>query len=804
MKFLQLTVLVICLFSPFNVFAQEQKYEAGFFVDSMTKGGIFHADLTKAILKDKLNVEATEEVNDIVDGLHTGVNLADYFLGMKSVSSEAIKYYKGASTWGSPFARGFFSNTASYANNISKSADQIISFQKNANNTLAALQKSYFAISELPCVKNGFCGAKANQLKVLEGQIIQIKWQFSQNLTHLNKINNSISGIDAGDWFKQSGRVGKSLKILGVLSIGLDASAATQDVMKGNYSDAAVNAAKWGIHSLQLNPIVGLITTPVEIATNLAVDGYNNSTTTEAHNFYDTIDYFDKYFKDVRIEIDTLFNMELTASQYREKFYDQLLLRYIAALIAFDEYNEVDKTYHKGMFNLLKNTDTPHDDFVAYYIVGLVSDDIETAVSGIKEQISNQLLMYMPISVWQHSPGKFQVNLTDYSLNGSEDISPGSPNDSQNKNQLMNLFINDLKALSESYYKYSEKDYLISNVLKERLSDSAHQFDDFFSSESGIKTWDQDVQRNTRESFKNDKWKLAAWEVWLINHFEKKLLKKKVDDWLKYIQSTLFYSAIKDGPFAMDDIVWADDGYIDFSYYSQNVVHSMELHDLAIFKEGVDLTANKEAFKNKLAGIARIEEGKIVFNHQSALDVPRTNVHYSAIEFLVENGAINLKELDSYPNFLPQDSISQIDALRMLVDLVFKDEISSYTSTETSLEEKYFKFITFQLGDLGTFNFANRHQKFSRAKIAELLAKAVKNQTDGTFLQQNIFNIGANKFILNIDESKGWDVNSTLLKALNISKGDTDGVFNPNNLVTRGEAASLIAKSYQFSNKVGD
>lgn len=592
--------------------------------------------------------------------------------------------------------------------------------------------------------------------------------------------------------FRNADTVGKGLALLGIVSIATDIVFTGQDALNGKWKEAGLNLANGAIHTAELVPIVGIITTPIEITMNFGIDYYDNHTTEVSGEFAEKINFFDERYLDAVNGIDNLFQNDYTAKEYRDKFYQGILHGYINRLIG-------DKYYASSAFSNLKKTQIPNTDFFISILSSteetiLGSSDIKKGKISGYEMVSDYYLMRMPIY--------FSNN--DYSLTELNDIVFFNSN-TWSEDLINKKFIAPLLGWSRE-----SGDTMVSslkNIMKNQKCENI--FKTYFNKKSVGK----DIYNTTIKNCKNNSWKRGATELWLINRFEKKLRIKKYNDWNVYLQRTLWENRLR--KIMTPKIKFDKDNYLNFESYSKVIKNSLEKKDLKFFKNNFDLNTQIKIYNQKWSqirkGVYRLYD-----------DVPFNHTFYNYINTLSKKNLISNVNV----NYRPQDNISQYESLKIIENLLFKNEFEVFfnkiknenknkNKTKDDIEllkrKSRFTFLEKKVTKVSGISFDNENKLITREEIAELIIQVIyKKVKNDIFIPQStedkvIFTY-LDKYKAQIDYKNDWNIFSTGLKAFEISagykEGENKGKYGLSDNISRGEIAKIFIKTFEFIRNV--
>lgn len=191
-----------------------------------------------------------------------------------------------------------------------------------------------------------------------------------------------------------------------------------------------------------------------------------------------------------------------------------------------------------------------------------------------------------------------------------------------------------------------------------------------------------------------------------------------------------------------------------------------------------------EVFKHKLNDLnSNIKEGIEVKNKFK--DV---NEHW-AKSTIVKMSAIGIFNGYEDDTFRPDDSITQVETVALVIRLTKNDKVQNETEVKEDLGDtpEWAKESVQEAVYKGVINL-NRfhsHKQASRIETAVLLAKALNLQPADTT------NMTFKDGILISQEDAGY---ITALYQEGIIKGTPDGKFNPDNPITRAEMATIMER----------
>ena len=748
---------IILIISFLSISNAEVINEAKIFWKSQIDQSVVHS-VKNLLENDPSNdSELNKKITDGLDSIYFSSTLFDYFLTASQVSKEAKKIYK---------ATGFFNrmNTLIKINYNKRQLELISSMKKDAK-AINKIGNELYGISNFKNISS-YHQVKSNALR------LQRSFYYNR-IKRMMKLNNppSFKNILGDIPDTKLGRLGGALALIG---ISIDASSATKNYMNGEGLKGTVDVVKAMVHSLQMNPVVGAITVPLEISVNYGAKRYEIHTDNIHSDFFKTTNLFSNSYYSTKNEINELFkNTSYSAEEFRDKFYDEILFSQLSFLLTTKNYyNGIHST---GYMTRLIKIDKPGDNFFYY-----LHDDFKKANISAKNLTSDILILYMPFNILDES-----ISMSDYSWNLRWGIDDAT---------IRNDYIKDLKKLSQKYFNFSQNDYLISNYIKDELGDIKYEH----TVSSNLVSRYKDLQENIKNSF-SSKWKRCASEIWLIEHFEKKLLKRKLLDWNRYYSLTLFYNAVKGTVFEKSDLKYDSKNYIDLDYYSKEIKTTLEHADIKIFGQGINLDNEIKSYKEKLKHLSSVEKNKLII-HRGDKFVNAKNDNWA--EKYIRNLYKN-KYIQGYSDglFHGNRNITNGEFLKIASRAImkFNDNIDNYTNDTGKALSKYVKFLNakkmnIELLDGKKIN-NNLREDATRGYVAKVIANILKNKNDAQFSKCKKTN------------NEDWDECSEYLKDMCIlhgslkPKSSTVYIYKPNTKIRRDEISKIISNAMVVSRK---
>jgi len=676
--------------------------------DSITNRGVVSTNLKLFGIKEQ------KEINDITESVFFSIKLYDYFKVAPNILREAIHIRK-------------FNNYVNVSDKVldaNKILQKVTGIIKNINLEIESIDK----VRKISYLKSGQYTNAYNKITKKMSSLIVIKTE-AENILRGTNSYSRVLAKEMDDSLniltKYSNIIAKESKVvtsvarranqlmteLGYLAIATDAGFMTKALYDGDGGAFASNFVNGAIHTAQLVPLVGMITTPVELLVNYATDSYDNHTDNIFTDFTNKLNVFDYLYNKATLDIDNLFKNNYTADEFRNKFYNTVLSEYIKNIIANVDFTAVVP------FKDLMEVTIPYTDFVASTIsttenILFNTNDMKSARISSYQMVADYYLMRMPIFF---KDGKIpELNsIVFFTQNTSQGY---GWKDEWTDEFFKKSFINPLIELSKN-------DISIIERLKEFRKENKNCKISF----EGLK---KKIEKNVYDIIINDcknptyYYKVTANEYWLINRFEKKLKHKKYTDLTKYVQMTLLQNRItKRGNSISTNFILDRDGYITLNSYSKSMPNTLEEKDINSLKSKLNLTNELKSYNQKW-DFLRDELGRKTkySKKQDNLGIYLAGFNYddkNRVDKCTTRGSF-FKALGFHmkPRWWSQEAQDYVDnnadkVISIEKALYFLDKASQEYFDKNNNSIAYSKFLINPLGDYKKKKFyKNRYNKF--------------------------------------------------------------------------------------------
>jgi len=335
----------------------------------------------------------------------------------------------------------------------------------------------------------------------------------------------------------------KTLLILSWIGIGTDAYTFYNTCKDKQNTNCFQNGATLAIHSLQLNPLIGLATFPVELTTNYGVEQYNYVVLNRYDSFSNAIGKFDDiYFKIIDL-IDNFLNNNVCSNtgkqdcsykDYENYFFRNILFYYLQLNIGNNNsafYNLYNTQLPKsGFLDILENIDFPKS-----------IKDYTISKKGNVDLLVDTYLIRMPIKMIDNN-----IEFSEDAIGQAEYLTDSNNPDRwgwvKNEN-IMDYYINPLinkkNEINQKYSDYSKSSIIFINYLKDKLKKIKCEKDDFDNIIKKFNNKSNNFGNKIITECNSRQWKKSAAELWLISYFYKKLNSKYNLDVNMYLFSSL-------------------------------------------------------------------------------------------------------------------------------------------------------------------------------------------------------------------------------------------------------------------------
>lgn len=168
--------------------------------------------------------------------------------------------------------------------------------------------------------------------------------------------------------------------------------------------------------------------------------------------------------------------------------------------------------------------------------------------------------------------------------------------------------------------------------------------------------------------------------------------------------------------------------------------------------------------------------------------------------------------LESNDHFYPEQRLTELGMLKLLTQVFYKQEFSHYKNTSSFSEERvYYEFfkVKWSKSDVVSPEYRDKDKQATRIFAANAVYYYLRNNHGlpltnipiGEQTSRKIsvtINDKVRYFDVTLDTVNGWHFTAAFLRSTGIAGGYLDGTYGSAKIITKGEALSLLFKTYEF------